>query len=230
MLMPGPHVPLQPARQQGARADRTDGELGEVYFVTSSRMNLGKYQPDGVICDLAPHDISILLYLLDQPRHRRSAASARSIFREHIPEVAFITLTFESGVTANVQISWLAPAQGARDGDRRQPADGPVRRHGRRRVGAASSTAAWSSRRPTNFGEFQLSYRSGDIVVPRVEAAEPLEPRAAGLRARDPHRRRAALARAARPRDRRRDRGRRDVAAPQRRAHRPAPALARAAA
>ena len=41
--------------------------LGEVYFVTSSRMNLGKYQPDGVICDLAPHDLSILLYLLDEP-------------------------------------------------------------------------------------------------------------------------------------------------------------------
>ena len=46
------------------------GSLGEVYFVTSSRMNLGKYQPDGVICDLAPHDISILLYLLGS-RSRR---------------------------------------------------------------------------------------------------------------------------------------------------------------
>ena len=40
------------------------GTLGEIYFVTSSRMNLGKYQSDGVVCDLAPHDLSILLYLL----------------------------------------------------------------------------------------------------------------------------------------------------------------------
>ena len=52
-----------------------DDVVGEVYFVTSSRMNLGKYQSDGVICDLAPHDLSILLYWLDEPvvvgrRHR----------------------------------------------------------------------------------------------------------------------------------------------------------------
>ena len=39
------------------------GVLGEIYFVTSSRMNLGKYQSDGVVCDLAPHDLSILLLL-----------------------------------------------------------------------------------------------------------------------------------------------------------------------
>ena len=71
-------------------------------------MNLGKYQPDGVICDLAPHDLSILLYLLDRPVEQVSA-SARSIFREHNPEVAFLTLTFAGGVTANIQISWLAP-------------------------------------------------------------------------------------------------------------------------
>jgi predicted dehydrogenase len=148
------------------------GSLGEVYFVTSSRMNLGKYQPDGVICDLAPHDISILLYLLGQPVTQVSA-SARSIFREHNPEVAFLTLTFASGVTANVQISWLAPRK--------------VREMvvvGSRRMVQYDDTAADEAVRifdrgmeietPANFGEFQLSYRSGDIVVPRIEAAEPL--------------------------------------------------------
>jgi predicted dehydrogenase len=148
------------------------GSLGEVYFVTSSRMNLGKYQPDGVICDLAPHDISILLYLLDQ-KVTQVSASARSIFREHNPEVAFLTLTFASGVTANVQISWLAPRK--------------VREMvvvGSRRMVQYDDTAADEAVRvfdrgmeietPANFGEFQLSYRSGDIVVPRIEAAEPL--------------------------------------------------------
>ena len=82
--------------------------LGEVYFVTSSRMNLGKYQADGVICDLAPHDLSILLYWLDEPVVA-VAASARSVFQDDVPETAFLTLTFASGTTANVQISWLAP-------------------------------------------------------------------------------------------------------------------------
>ena len=54
---------------------------------------------------------------------------------------------------------------------------------------SASTTAAWSSRRPSNFGEYQLSYRSGDIIIPRLDAAEPLSLELAGLRPGDPHRR-----------------------------------------
>ena len=171
VLMPG-HTFLYSPPVNKVRDLIREGALGEVYFVTSSRMNLGKYQPDGVICDLAPHDISILLYLLEQPVTHVSA-SARSIFREHNPEVAFLTLTFASGVTANVQISWLAPRK--------------VREMvivGSKRMVQYDDTAADESVRvfdrgmefeePTNFGEHQLSYRSGDIVVPRVEAAEPL--------------------------------------------------------
>jgi predicted dehydrogenase len=171
VLMPG-HTFLYSPPVNKVRDLIGQGALGEVYFVTSSRMNLGKYQPDGVICDLAPHDVSILLYLLDQPVTQVSA-SARSIFRADNPEVAFITLTFASGVTANVQISWLAPRK--------------VREMvivGSKRMVQYDDTAADESVRvfdrgmefkePANFGEFQLSYRSGDIVVPRVEAAEPL--------------------------------------------------------
>jgi predicted dehydrogenase len=171
VLMPG-HTFLYSPPVNKVRDLIHQGALGEVYFVTSSRMNLGKYQPDGVICDLAPHDVSILLYLLDQPVTQVSA-SARSIFREHNPEVAFLTLTFASGVTANVQISWLAPKK--------------VREMvivGSKRMVQYDDTAADESVRifdrgmefkePANFGEHQLSYRSGDIVVPRVEAAEPL--------------------------------------------------------
>ncbi len=171
VLMPG-HTFLYSPPVNKVRELMEQGALGEVYFVTSSRMNLGKYQPDGVICDLAPHDVSILLYLLDQPVTQVSA-SARSIFREHNPEVAFLTLTFASGVTANVQISWLAPRK--------------VREMvfvGSKRMVQYDDTAADESIRvfdrgieyeaPANFGEFQLSYRSGDIIVPRVEAAEPL--------------------------------------------------------
>jgi predicted dehydrogenase len=171
VLMPGHTFLYSPPVNKVRELIRQDA-LGEVYFVTSSRMNLGKYQPDGVICDLAPHDISILLYLIDRPIVQVSA-SARSIFREHNPEVAFLTLTFQGGITANVQISWLAPRK--------------VREMvlvGSKRMVQYDDTAADESvrvfdrgmefREPENFGEFQLSYRSGDIVVPRVEAAEPL--------------------------------------------------------
>jgi predicted dehydrogenase len=171
VLMPGHTFLYSPPVNKILSLIRED-MLGEVYFVTSSRMNLGKYQPDGVICDLAPHDLSILLYLLDEPVVQVSA-SARSVFQEHIPEVAFLTLTFAGGITANVQISWLAPRK-VREmvivGSRRMvqyddiAADESVRVFDR----------GMDFKEPANFGEHQLSYRSGDIVIPRVDAAEPL--------------------------------------------------------
>jgi predicted dehydrogenase len=171
VLMPG-HTFLYSPPVNKIRQLMREERLGEIYFVTSSRMNLGKYQADGVICDLAPHDLSILLYLLDQPVVQVSA-SARSVFQANIPEVAFLTLTFAGGVTANVQISWLAPRK-VREmvivGSQRMvqyddtAADEPVRVFDR----------GMDFKEPANFGEHQLSYRSGDIVIPRVEASEPL--------------------------------------------------------
>ncbi len=85
-----------------------DGVVGDVHFVTSSRMNLGKYNGDGVVCDLAPHDLSILLYWLEQPVVGGRGLRL-SVLRQGVPETAFMTLTFAAGPTANVQISWLAP-------------------------------------------------------------------------------------------------------------------------
>jgi predicted dehydrogenase len=171
VLMPGHTFCYSPSVNKVRDLIRED-VLGEVYFVTSSRMNLGKYQPDGVIMDLAPHDLSILLYWLEQPIVE-VAATARSIFQADIPETAFLTLTFEGGAQANVQISWLAPRK-VREmtivGSRRMVqyddtlTDEPVRVYDR---GMEFST-------PANFGEYQLTYRTGDMVVPRVDAAEPL--------------------------------------------------------
>jgi predicted dehydrogenase len=171
LLMPGHTFVYSPSVNK-VKALIDAGELGEMYFITSSRMNLGKYQPDGVICDLAPHDISILLHWLQEPVVQVSA-SARSVFQEGVPETAFITLKFASGTAANVQVSWLAPRK--------------VRQMvivGSRRMVQYDDTSADESVRvydrgmefsvPQNFGEYQLTYRSGDIVAPRVEAAEPL--------------------------------------------------------
>jgi predicted dehydrogenase len=148
------------------------GELGEIYFVTSSRMNLGIYQADGVVCDLAPHDLSILLYWLEQPVSI-VAASGCTVFQNGVPETAFLTLCFDEGPTANVQVSWLAPRkvrQMVVVGSRRMvqyddtASDDAVRVYDR----------GFDFAQPANFGEYQLTYRSGDMVVPRLEAAEPL--------------------------------------------------------
>jgi predicted dehydrogenase len=171
VLMPGHTFVYSPAVNVVRDLIR-EGEIGDIHFITSSRMNLGKYQADGVICDLAPHDLSILLYWLDQPIVE-VAASGRSVFNHGIPETAFLTLGFAGGTTANVQISWLAPSKVRQMivvGSKLMvqyddtASDGPVRVYDR----------GLDIGQPANFGEHQLIYRTGDVVIPRVAPAEPL--------------------------------------------------------
>jgi predicted dehydrogenase len=171
VLMPG-HTFLYSPAVNKVRQLIDSGELGEVYFVTSSRMNLGIYQSDGVVCDLAPHDLSILLYWLERPVSI-VAASGCTVFQNGVPETAFLTLCFDEGPTANVQVSWLAPRkvrQMVVVGSRRMvqyddtASDDPIRVYDR----------GFDFAEPANFGEYQLTYRSGDMIVPRLDPAEPL--------------------------------------------------------
>ena len=173
-LMPGHTFIYSPPVNKVRELIRA-GHLGDIYFITSSRMNLGLYQREGVVRDLAPHDISILLYWLEQPVVQ-VVASGRSVFQPGVPETAFLTLTFEGGVTANIQISWLAPRKLRNTvvvGSQRMVqyddtlSDEAVRVYDRG-LDFAQAEA------PATFGEYQLTYRTGDIVVPRIEAAEPL--------------------------------------------------------
>jgi predicted dehydrogenase len=171
VLMPGHTFIYSPAVNK-VRELIDSGELGDIYFVTSARMNLGIYQPDGVICDLAPHDLSILLYWLDRPVSL-VAASGCTVFQHDVPETAFLTVGFEQGPTANIQISWLAPRT-VRPmvvvGSKRMvvyddtAVDGAVRVYDR----------GFDFSEPATFGEHQLTYRSGDMIAPRLDPAEPL--------------------------------------------------------
>ena len=173
-LMPG-HTFVYSPPVNKVRDLITSGEIGDVYFITSSRMNLGLYQNDGVVSDLAPHDVSIMLYWLNRPVVR-VVASGLSVFQPGVPETAFLTLTFAGGITANVQISWLAPRklrQTVVVGSQRMvqyddtSSDEAVRIYDR---GLDFS----QEEAPPTFGEYQLTYRTGDMVAPRIEAAEPL--------------------------------------------------------
>ena len=148
------------------------GELGEIFFISSSRVNLGLHQRDvSVIWDLGPHDFSILRYWLEEMPTSISAVGRDSIV-EGIPDVAFVTLRFPSGTLANVEMSWLAPSKLRRTvivGSEKMVVydDGvaePVRifDHG----------VVYED--PETFGEYQLSYRTGDIVSPQLDSAEPL--------------------------------------------------------
>ena len=133
VLMPG-HTFLYSPSVNKVRDLIQEDELGEIYFVTSSRMNLGLYQQDGVVLDLAPHDLSILLHWLGKPLVEVSA-NGRSVFQEGVHETAFLTLRFEGGTQANVQLSWLAPRKMRQMVVVGSQPHGPVRGHRRRRLG-----------------------------------------------------------------------------------------------
>jgi predicted dehydrogenase len=148
------------------------GELGDIYFISSSRVNLGLHQRDvSVLWDLGPHDFSILRYWLDESP-RSIAASGRDAVVQGIADVAFLTLEYGSGTLANLEMSWLAPSKLRRTvivGSEKMVVyeDGapePVRVFDRGVV----------YRDPETFGEYHLSYRTGDIVSPHLDGSEPL--------------------------------------------------------
>jgi len=146
--------------------------LGEIYSISTSRVNLGLHQPDvSVAWDLGPHDFSILRHWLGEvPSH--VAALSRGCILPDTPDVAFIHLEYKSGTIAHVELSWLAPSKLRRTtiiGSQKMivyddTSNEPVR----------IFDSGVMIRDPESFGEFKLSYRTGDIVSPRVEAAEPL--------------------------------------------------------
>jgi len=171
VLMPG-HTFLYSPPVNKVRTMIQSGELGEIYFVSASRVNLGLHQADvSVAWDLGPHDFSILRYWLDEtPTH--VAATSRSCVLPDTPDVVFINLEFASKTIAHVELSWLAPSKLRRTtvvGSRKMVVYDDTSSEPVRVFDSGVNLA-----NPTTFGEYHLSYRTGDIVSPQLEVAEPL--------------------------------------------------------
>ena len=171
-LMPGHTFIYSPPVNMGRELIR-GGDLGEIYFISTSRVNLGLHQPDvSVVWDLGPHDFSILEYWLGEMPVRVSAVSRGCVIAD-TPDVAFINLEFPSGTIAHVELSWLAPSKLRRTaivGSKKMlvyddTSSEPIR--------IFDSGADLPD--PETFGEFRLTYRTGDIISPRVNVAEPLQ-------------------------------------------------------
>jgi predicted dehydrogenase len=172
VLMPG-HTFLYSPPVNCIRDLLQSGELGEIYFISMSRVNLGLHQPDvSVAWDLGPHDFSILRYWLEETP-RWVTATSRGCVMPSVPDVAFITLEFDGGAISHVELSWLAPSKLRRTtvvGSRKMLVydDGssiePVR----------IFDSGVLLKEPETFGEYRMTYRSGDIVSPHLSAAEPL--------------------------------------------------------
>jgi predicted dehydrogenase len=151
----------------------TSGELGEIYFISTSRVNLGLHQPDvSVAWDLGPHDFSILRYWLQETPTHVSALS-RGCIIPGTPDVAFINLEFASSTIAHVEISWLAPSK-----LRRTTIVGSRKMVVYDDTSAAEPVRVFDTgvmlKNPQSFGEYKLTYRTGDIISPHVDTAEPL--------------------------------------------------------
>lgn len=150
----------------------SSGKVGDIYFISMSRVNLGIHQPDvSVVWDLGPHDFSILRYWLDEAPARVSAMS-RGCVLPGKPDVAFINLEFASGTISHVELAWLAPSKLRRTtivGSGQMIVYDDMS-HEPVRIFDAGVVFP----EPATFGEYQLSYRTGNIVSPPVEAAEPL--------------------------------------------------------
>jgi predicted dehydrogenase len=149
------------------------GELGEIYYISASRVNLGLHQKDvSVIWDLAPHDFSTIFFWLDEDPIRISAMG-KDFVQKNIPDVAFINLEFESGCIAHVQVSWLAPSKLRRTtvvGSKKMLVYDDTENI--EKVKIYDKGVHYQD--PETFGQYQLSYRTGDVISPRLDTFEPL--------------------------------------------------------
>jgi predicted dehydrogenase len=149
------------------------GELGEVYYMYASRVNLGKVRSiENAWWSFAPHDISIILYLLEKTPVRVTATGA-SYLQDSIEDVVFTTLHFADGRMAHIHVSWLDPQK-----DRKMTVVGS------KKMVVFDDTEAAEKIRIFDKGADKkqdydtyadyLTLRTGDIVIPKIPGGEPL--------------------------------------------------------
>jgi predicted dehydrogenase len=157
----------------------SSGNLGRLFHIDSIRINLGPPQSEvNVVWDLAPHDLSILIYLMWQTGLSTEVRSMRvmagSFVKDKLADLTHIFIEFECGVTAHVHVSWvtsnkvrlmqISAEHGTVVFDDMQPAE-KIKIYSQgvdTRVGADESQAA------------ELTYRPGDIFIPTLPRHEPL--------------------------------------------------------
>jgi predicted dehydrogenase len=172
-LMVGHLMLFHPAVER-LKAMIDGGELGRVYYIYAVRVNLGRLRQDeNALWSLAPHDISVIEYLLgDEPE----SVSARGgvYLQSRIEDVVFVNLRFRSGVSAQIQVSWLDPRK-----ERRLVIVGSQKMVEFDDVAAVEKLRIYDKGfdRPPIFTEYAqfLSIRNGDVHIPQIAMVEPLE-------------------------------------------------------
>lgn len=173
ILMVGHTFAFNPAvRELRTRMDR--GELGDIYYIQSARLNLGLYRSDvNVVWDLAPHDISIFNYLLEAVPTSVNAWSSSHATGD-VEDVAMIRLEYkERGVTGYIHVSWLEPKKVRRVtvvGSEKMAVYNDMVEESLRIFDRGVERANGG----VNQFERPVSYRYGDIISPHIPTQEPL--------------------------------------------------------
>ena len=148
-------------------------ELGNIYYIDTARLNLGLFQSDSnVLWDLAPHDISTLLYLLGQAPVSVSAHGMACV-TEGIHDLAYLNLVFPNNLMAFIHVSWLDPSKVRRItvvGSKKMAVYNDLGAEGKIKIYDKGVDPEYTD----TFGEFQYAYRTGDITIPSFRFVEPL--------------------------------------------------------
>jgi predicted dehydrogenase len=150
------------------------GDLGRIFYIYSLRVNLGRVRQDeNALWSLAPHDVSMISHLLDDEPESVSARGG-TYLQHNIEDVVFVNLKFRSGVSAQIQVSWLDPRK-----ERRLTIVGSQKMVEFDDVHPVEKLRIYDKGvdRPPPFTEYAqfLSIRNGDIHIPQVPMVEPLE-------------------------------------------------------
>jgi predicted dehydrogenase len=154
-----------------------DDVLGELYYFDSIRINLGLFQRDvNVVWDLAPHDLSIMNFLIDK-KPVAVSASGISHFDDDIENVAYITVYFSGNSIAHFNVSWLSPVKMRTTmigGHKKMivwndlVADEKIRVYDR-------GIDNWHGLSREKMNSIRANYRTGDMWSPRIEEVEALK-------------------------------------------------------
>jgi predicted dehydrogenase len=153
------------------------GDLGDLYYYDSVRVNLGLFQSDvNVVWDLAPHDFSVVDYLIGKPVRSVEAVGVKPVRHGdwHPVSLAFITIEFQGGLIAHFNVNWLSPVKMRRTligGSRKMV----IYDHLDLDTQVKIFDKGIEVRPLPNPHEGPVFYRTGDMMAPKIDQSEPLE-------------------------------------------------------
>ena len=153
------------------------GDLGALQYLYSQRLSLGRIRRDcNALWNFAPHDVSIMLHLLEEPVVEVTAKGF-SFIEPGIDDICFASLTFQSGIGANLHVSWIDPRKTRLMtvvGDEKMAIYNDVSVDQPLWLVDSGVAKDRDLGEYESMSDFQWRTRSGDIVIPRIEMSEPL--------------------------------------------------------